>query len=108
MNEPKELALLGVYQAGPNSLVEKIGQTSVREGIACFLGGTGSKMVRRWNRNGNLSDIHRIIGIRADLVYSTRPKQLTDFIVLSTGDVALFSRSEPHPLLSRAEESDPN
>jgi len=58
---------------------------------------------------GISSDIHRIIGIRADLVYSTRPKHLTDFIVLSMGgDVALFSRSEPHPLLNRAEESDPN
>jgi hypothetical protein len=44
----------GVYQAGSNSLVEKNGQTYWREEMACFLGGTGSKMGRRWNRNGNL------------------------------------------------------
>ena len=54
VKQPKELVLRGVYQAGPNSLVEKIGQTNAREEMACFLGGTGSKMGRRWNRNGNL------------------------------------------------------
>jgi hypothetical protein len=54
VNKPKQLVLHGVFQAGPNSLVEKIEQTNLREEMACFLGGTGSKMGRRWNRNGNL------------------------------------------------------
>jgi hypothetical protein len=50
--------------------VEKIGQTNLREREAKWLA-AGTKM-------GISSDIHRIIGIRAD-------KCLTDFIVLSTG-----------------------
>jgi hypothetical protein len=53
VNEPKELVLRGVYRAGPDSLVEKIG-SNLREEMACFLGGTGSKMGRRWNKNRNL------------------------------------------------------
>jgi hypothetical protein len=51
VKERKELVLRGVYQADTNSLVEKFGQTNLREEMACFLGGTGSKMSRRWNRN---------------------------------------------------------
>jgi hypothetical protein len=54
VNEPKELVPRGVYQAGPNLLVEKIGQTNLKEEMPCFLEGTGSKMGRRWNKDGNL------------------------------------------------------
>jgi hypothetical protein len=57
VNEPKEPVMRGVYKAGPNSLVEKIGQINLREEMACVLGGTGSKMGRRWSKNGNKSGL---------------------------------------------------
>jgi hypothetical protein len=61
-----------------------------REEIACFLGGEREAKWAAGTKMGISSDIHRIIGIRADLVYSTRLKHLTNFGVLSTGVILLF------------------
>jgi hypothetical protein len=64
----------------------RIGQTTFRKEMVYFLGETGSEMEPPLpDKNGTQVISIAAIGIMADLVYSARPKHLTDFIVLSTG-----------------------
>jgi hypothetical protein len=74
-------------------LVEKIGQTNLREREAKWVA-AGTKM-------GISSDIHRISEYEQT---NTSPTSLFS----RQGDLALFGLIEPQPLLNRAEESDPN
>jgi hypothetical protein len=70
--------------------MKKIGPTNLTEEIACFLGGNGKQNRPPGQKRESQVTSTGILGIRADLVYSTRLKHLTNFGALSTGVILLF------------------